>query len=171
MRAPAVSMAVIIRDNRNDWDRFIRSLQRIATEPKSVVTGVQEGSVKDGLSVAEYAATNEFGAVIQRATSKGPSRTVIPSRPFMRLYFDNNEPALHRFSQNAITQAVLGRVTMTQALTAIGLKTQDGIRKQIRKSGDYVPNAPATIKEKGSDKPLIDDAILLGSISFELRRN
>ena len=166
-------MSVVISDNRADWDRFIRGLQQVAHGPKAVVTGVQEGtSAEGGVSVADYAATNEFGATIRRTGENGPIRpTIIPERPFMRLYFDNNLEKIGRFSENALTQAMFGRVTVNQAFTAIGLFTQKGLRAQIRRSQDYVPNAPSTIKIKGSDKPLIDHAILLNNINFEIRRD
>lgn len=166
-------MTVLTSDNRADWDRFIRGLDEISKGPRSVVSGVQQGTkTGEGLDVAEYALTNEMGAIIRRHGKTGPQRpTVIPSRPFMRLYFDTNLDKIHRFSENAITKAMLGKVTSRMAFTAIGLYTQTGIKRQIRKSEDFTPNSEATIKAKGSDRPLIDHAILLNNISFELRRD
>lgn len=164
---------VNIKDNRAEWDRFIRGLHNISTGPRSVVTGIQQGTkTADGLDVAEYGLVNEMGAVIRRTGNNGPVRaTVIPSRPFMRMYFDNNLDKIDRFSENALTQVMFGRTTAQRAFTAIGLFTQTGIKSQIRRSGDYVPNSEATIKAKGSARPLIDHAILLNGISFELRRD
>lgn len=165
-------MTVRIKDNRRKWNQFLRGLMAVSNGPKAVVAGIQEGPTNDGVQVAEYAAANEFGAVIRRTSAAGPARaTVIPSRPFMRLYFDNGEKRLSRFSENALTQAMLGRVNPYQAFSAIGLEMQNGIRKQILKSGDYVPNAPLTVALKGSDKPLIDDSIMINSVSYEVRRD
>jgi len=166
-------MSVTTSDNRADWDKFIRGLQSLSTGPRAAVAGVQQGTTTgDGLDVAEYALTNEMGAVIKRTGKHGPVRPiVIPSRPFMRMYFDNNLAKIERFSENAITQAMLGRVSTRAAFTAIGLYTQTGIKRQIRKSEDFTPNAPSTIEAKGSERPLIDHAILLSNISFELRRD
>lgn len=165
-------MSTNIRDDRRQFDLFLRGLQQISHGPKAVVSGVQQGTKNaEGLDVAEYATVNEFGAVIRRVSDAGPIRAiVIPSRPFMRLYFDKNEKKIARFAENALTQAMLGKVGVTQAFTAIGLFTQNGIKGQIRRSSDFAPNAPSTIKAKGSARPLIDDAILLSNISFELRR-
>lgn len=168
------SMAVNIKDNRSDFDKFIKGLAAVSAGPKSVTAGVQQGTrTPEGIDVAGYAAVNEFGAVIRRKeTDKGPVRgTVIPSRPFMRFYFDRNESYLARFAENAITQAMLGRATPKMAFSAIGVKMQDGIKKQIKKSEDYVPNSVRTIKEKGSDRPLIDHAILLSNIQFQINRD
>jgi len=165
-------MGATIEDNDRLWQQFVNGLQQIARGPSTVVTGIQEG-VKNGkgLEVAQYAAVNEFGTVIRRTSASGPVRaTVIPARPFMRLYFDNNFDKIARFSENALTKAMQGKVSMHQALSAIGVYTQSGLRNQIKKSSDYVPNAPLTIKLKGSDKPLIEHAILLANVSFELRR-
>lgn len=168
-------MAVDITDRTDDWDRFVRGLHNLYSGPTAVVAGVQQGPQQDGIQVANYAGWNEFG--IQRESTftdaSGATRTrrtAVPARPFMRLYFDNHYEQLARFAENALTQAVLGRVTGQQAFTAIGVYNQDGIRKQIQRSEDYAPNAPATIAIKGSDKPLIDHAILLANISFEMRR-
>lgn len=165
-------MTARIDDNRREWDLFIRGLEQVAHGPKSVVTGVQQGTkTTEGLDVAEYATVNEFGAVIRRVSANGPIRPIIiPSRPFMRLYFDKNEAKISRFSENALTQAMLGKVGIRQAFTAIGLYTQNGLRSQIRRSSDFTPNAESTIKAKGSARPLIDHAILLSNINFELRR-
>lgn len=161
-------MAVTVNDNDRQWRQFLRGLQAVSTAPKSVVAGVQSGATgENGISVAEYAITNELGAIIKH---KRGGITRIPERPFMRLYFDNNRAALERFSENAISKAVLGQATPQMAFSAIGVYAQAGIRKQILKSSDYVPNSPVTVKIKGSSKPLIDHSILLNNITFELRR-
>lgn len=158
-------MAIVIEDRSDQWKRFVRGLGEFSRGPRSVVAGIQENASNNGKSVAEYATFNEMGGVIHR---NGKSYTV-PSRPFMRLYFESDKSYLERFSENAITQVLLGRATAAQAFSAIGLKMQQGIRDQILKSEDYVPNSPKTIALKGSDKPLIDHAILLNSITFALR--
>lgn len=158
-------MAIEIEDRSEEWKRFVRGLGEFARGARSVVAGIQEGATNEGKSVAQYAAFNEMGGTIHR----GGRSYNVPSRPFMRLYFESDKSYLERFSENAITQVLLGRATANQAFSAIGLKMQQGIREQILKSSDYVPNSPKTIALKGSDKPLIDDAILLNSITFELR--
>lgn len=162
-----------VSDDRREWDQFIRGLRQLQRGPKSVTTGVQNGSRSaDGVDVATYATINEMGTTIRRTGKNGPVRpTVIPSRPFMRLYFDKNLEKIGRFSENAIMQVMLGRANIRQSYTAIGLYVQDGIREQIKRSGDYAPNAPMTIRLKGSDKPLIDHAILLANITFQIRND
>lgn len=160
-------MAVTVRDNDKQWRDFVRGLEAISAAPKSVVTGIQEGATnEEGISVAGYAVANELGATIKH--KHGATR--IPSRPFMRLYFDNNRARIERFAENAITQAILGRATPQMAFNAIGVFTQAGIRKQILKSSDYTPNSPLTVKLKGSSKPLVDHSIMLNTVTFELRR-
>lgn len=165
-------MSVRIEDHRGEWDKFVRGMRDLARGPFDVVTGIQQGVTNaDGLDVATYATVNEFGAVIRRSAGEnGPTRpTVIPSRPFMRMYFDKNEQKIGVFAENALLRAMRGQTTLQQSFTAIGLYTQAGLRAQIRRSGDFVPNAPATVRMKGSDKPLIDHAILLNNISFAVR--
>ncbi len=160
-----------VSDDRREWDQFIRGLRQLQRGPKSVTTGVQNGSVSaEGVDVATYATVNEMGAVIRRNGKNGPMRpTIIPSRPFMRLYFDKNLEKIGRFSENAIMQTMLGRASIRQSYTAIGLYVQAGIRDQIHRAEDYVPNAPYTVYKKGSAHPLIDHAILLANITFLIR--
>ena len=56
-----------------------------------------------------------------------------------------------------------GSVSARGALDVMGLAVTGMIQEQIT-DGDYVPLAPATIKRKGSDKPLIDTGHMRQSI-------
>lgn len=146
-------VSVSIKDTRGGWDRLRRELAR--TGNKEVVTGIQNGEVNDGKSVAEYATYNEFGT---RKT---------PARPFMRTYFDNNTPRLERFSANGIAQVMSGRATFMQFLNAAGVEMVDGVKKSIN-GGNWTPNSPVTVALKGSSKPLIDTGVMLNSVTFAI---
>lgn len=147
-------MSVIIKDDRLNFDELTRALKDANRE---IVAGIQAGAVKDGLQVAEYATFNEFG------TSK------IPARPFMRGYIDNNLAQLTGFCRNGVTQITLGNTDFTTFANAVGLEMVNGIKKSIT-SGDWIPNAPETIKRKKSAKPLIDTARMLNSVTYAVRR-
>jgi hypothetical protein len=43
-----------------------------------------------------------------------------------------------------------------------------GIRDQITKDKPFVPNSDLTVDLKGSDVPLVDQGILLSSISYRV---
>ncbi|HBR6996794.1 TPA: hypothetical protein L9217_000767 [Klebsiella aerogenes] len=148
-------MSVKIVDDKRAWDRLVRELE--ATGDKEVVVGIQQGATNDGLQVAEYATWNEFG-----------TRT-IPSRPFMRSYFDSSIDDLTRFSARGIAMVISGRGTMNQFFNAAGVRMVNGVKKSIN-NGAWVPNSLVTIALKGSDKPLIDTGVMLNSVAFAIHK-
>ena len=44
-----------------------------------------------------------------------------------------------------------------------------GIVQKTIKEGSFVPNAPSTIRKKGSDKPLIDTGRLRQSVNYHIK--
>lgn len=148
-------MSVKIVDDKRAWDRLVRELE--ATGDKEVVVGIQQGATNDGLLIAEYATWNEFG-----------TRT-IPSRPFMRSYFDSSIDDLTRFSARGIAMVISGRGTMNQFFNAAGVRMVNGVKKSIN-NGAWVPNSPVTIALKGSDKPMIDTGVMLNSVTFAIHK-
>lgn len=147
-------MSVIIKDNRLLFDALRNEFKNA---DKEIVAGIQAGAIKDGLQVAEYATFNEFG------TSK------IPARPFMRGYIDNNLSQLTAFWRNGVTQVTLGNTDFTTFANAVGLEMVNGIKKSIT-GGDWIPNAPETIKRKNSAAPLIDSGVMRISVTYAVRR-
>jgi hypothetical protein len=59
-----------------------------------------------------------------------------------------------------------------QVLHALGLTAQNKVKQNITSGGDpvFAPNAPSTVARKGSDRPLIDKAQVLNSVSYVLRK-
>lgn len=148
-----------VTDNRRGMDELFRRLRELD----------QAGGVNVGLThavdgkVINYAADNEFG------TGR------IPSRPFMRQYYDHNVEKVNKFAQAQIKRFILtGTGSGEQTFTAVGLYVQKGIKNEIRTAyrnpGAYQPNAPATIAAKGSDHPLVDHGILHNTITMEIKR-
>ena len=74
---------------------------------------------------------------------------------------------LFRSSQMVAAQkdALLEGATAKDILNTIGLFQQDLIQTEIEQ-GDFVANAPATIKRKGSDKPLVDTGTMKNSVHY-----
>lgn len=148
-------MPVKIVDDKRAWDRLVRELE--ATGDKEVVVGIQQGATNDGLLVAEYATWNEFG-----------TRT-IPSRPFMRSYFDSSIDDLTRFSTRGIAMVISGRGTLNQFFNSAGERMVSGVKKNII-HGTWAPNSPVTIALKGSDKPLFDTGTMYKSVTFAIHK-
>ena len=96
----------------------------------------------------------------------------IPSRPFMRTYYDENLKKIGDFAANQFLRYfTTNQGSIDQVFSAIGLFVQNGIKNQIRTAKQWaVPNAPSTIRAKGSDKPLIDHGIMINNVTFDIRR-
>lgn len=108
----------------------------------------------NGGETAEIALYNELGT------------STIPARPFMKQALENGEAEINAF----ITEG-LGKVVdsgNTEAfLNLVGVKLVDMVQSEIE-DGSFTPNAPSTIRKKGSAHPLIDTATMKNSISFEI---
>ena len=152
---------------------------------------------ENGASVATVAAVNEYGGTILISEKKRtlyfkqgkngavgtrfvkksksnfaqdvivPEHTVtIPPRPFMRHTFETRK--------DEWVKELAGRLAAGEspkkALELVGTLMEDDIRAAINEpASDWKPaNAPATLKRKKSDRPLIDTSILLKSIDYEV---
>ena len=63
-----------------------------------------------------------------------------------------------------LPKVALGKMTAFDALDLVGIVAKTGIQQKI--SSIYSPpNSPATIRRKGSSKPLIDTGYMLASVS------
>lgn len=146
-----------VRDTDHGWDALRRRVRRAPRQ--RVVIGITNTAPG---GVATYATYNEFG------THDGAHP--IPSRPFMRSWYDGNYPQFANMAEKAVESAMFGQLTFSQALNRIGLYAQNGIKNNIRNAYKWAkPNAQMTIDRKGSDKPLIDHSILINSVTFDIR--
>lgn len=99
--------------------------------------------------VADVALWNEFG------TER------IPARPFLRTA---QNKAIER--GNRILQVRMEEnADVEQIAKDLGMMMQDEIKKQITR-GEFAPNAPSTIKRKGSSHPLIDTGNMRQSVHW-----
>lgn len=125
----------------------------------TVLVGVQAdaGAGADGTPIAEYAAYNEFGT------------KHIPSRPAMRTAFDENVGELVQATRSLKDAVLDGRMSADEAAGLLGELHQGHIKKKIA-SNMPPPNAPATVKAKGSSKTLIDQGNYLNAIKWKIER-
>jgi len=119
--------------------------------------------VGDGLLTIAIA--NEFGV---RTGKNG--NTVIPERSFIRSTYNKNiKKVARRFTQIAKSISN-GNYNVNKKLKLIGLEQEAAIKQTIVDLRSP-PNAPSTIKAKGSSNPLIDTGEMRNKISSELRKN
>jgi hypothetical protein len=111
---------------------------------------------KAGLSVAEYAAKNEFGT------------REIPQRSFMRTAFDENLALIEKAVAIQYGKVIDGDISLQAGLGIVGQVIVGLIQRKIR-AITFPPNSPATIARKGSSKPLIDFGQMVKSVTYAIR--
>lgn len=142
------------------WDRIVKmaSISRDSYVKVGVIgdeaKATREGGAIDNVQLAQI---HEFGA--------GP----IPERSFIRATFAQNKPAYMALLRAGIKAAYLGKADFLVTLRRIGLKMEADMKKRITTgAGIPPPLAPATIRRKGSSRPLVDTGQLVNSISSEV---
>ena len=152
-------MAATIKETDNGYKKLVEAVFGFA---KPVVTiGIHEkagsASLVNGKTLIDIANINEFGS----------DDGHVPSRSFVRAPFDAAEPELRRDLVGLMRDVLAGRSTKEQILNILGLKgvgaMQTAIANQIPP-----PNAPSTIRKKGSSTPLVDTGFLRSSITYEV---
>ena len=119
-----------------------------------VEVGFFEGiKYPNGLSVAENAIIQNYGS---------PSRG-IPPRPFFDDCLKKNESKWGK----KYSELIVNGMDSEQALNIIGELIKNDLRASIL-DGDWTPNAPSTVKKKGSSKPLVDTGTMLNSIHKQI---
>ena len=137
-----------------------KKLQKILKElaDKEVRIGFQQGKAteEDGTDICDIAAWNELGTVN------------MPSRPFLRMSVDDNSDKINSF-MSAQKRSIINGEPTDRILKKIGIFQKDLIQEKITE-GSFAPNAPSTIKAKGSSKPLIDTGRMRQSVNFEIKQ-
>lgn len=124
---------------------------------KTVVAGVLQnaGETADGTSLVDVAVYNEYGT---RST---------PARPFLRIASIQNARKWQDHAETAALAVMDGKVQPERALEIVGNDVVGDIQKVIG-SSSLAANAPATIRRKKSDAPLIDTGLLRQSVDFRV---
>ncbi len=138
--------------------KFFRELKKLSE--KQVRVGLKRGKKgknHDGspsqTNLVDIALYNELGT------------STIPSRPFLAQTATIRKREIIDLAVSHATNVVLGKQTAQKAFREIGKSTKKAIQDQIDQ-GQFVPNAPSTIKKKGHDHPLVDTGTMKKSISY-----
>lgn len=146
------------------WRRI--SSQALGLNGRAVKVGIRAGPVNDGVQIVDYAIWNEYGT-----EPNPPHHPGIPARPFMRRTADEQEKAVGAFAQRLAAQVIDGTMKPDALLDALGLWFKSKVQATIRSAYRWAaPNAPATIRRKGSSKPLIDTGALINAVDYEKTR-
>lgn len=147
---------VNISDLTPEGKRYFANLKKLAE--MEVVAGFQAdgGSYGGGASVAEVAAYNELGS------------STTPARPFMKQSFEKHEAELKAACER-VNQVLSRGGSLEDALNQLGVTVKALIQEEIVE-GEFEPNAPSTIKKKGSEQPLIDTGTMRQSVTYVVRK-
>jgi hypothetical protein len=124
-----------------------------------VRVGFQHGKEKDkdtGADIADVAMWNELGTVHS------------PPRPFLRQSVDNNASRITAMCKAQLQRIIKGEATAEEVLKQIGMMQKAFVQDTIS-SGQFTPNAPATVEKKDSDQPLIDTGHMMQSVDFVIQ--
>ena len=138
-----------------------KKLQRLLREAgKGGVSGVKVGffstaRYEDGTPVAAVAAWNEFGT------------ETIPERPFFRNALAESERGVSNILAKGIDTKKM--VVDERLAGRVGEYVQGKIRDSITALKEP-PNAPETVRRKGSSDPLMDTGTLRNSVAWEVEQ-
>jgi hypothetical protein len=156
----------VTRGGHTDTDMGLNNILKEIDKLKncSVKVGVTQDKgaamTEDGVTVATYAAYNEFGV-------RKHGKQVIPSRPFIRGWIDSKREQLAKRIEKLYGQVSDGKMFAEIAIRELGQFGESGIKSFIR-NGPFEPNADSTVRAKGSSRPLIDTGTLRNSIRYEI---
>ncbi len=123
------------------------------------VEGAASGQAR-GITVAQLASILEFG------TEDGH----IPPRPALGSTFDRMHGELVEMGKKLIKAALDGKITVSKGLNILGAKLANEVKKSITAgAGVPPPNAPSTIRQKGSSRPWVDTGRTVGAITWQVQ--
>lgn len=143
------------------FNKILRELRALARSEVAVGIIGSEATTKhpdSDLTLAEVAAVNEYGSEDGH----------VPERPAHRNCADDNQSEITKNTQAAIS-AVLSGAKAQAVMDRIGV-WYTGKVKQAIADFDSPPNAPATIRAKGANNPLIDTGRTRNSVTHVVRK-
>ncbi len=92
-----------------------------------------------------------------------------PPRPVLEPAIDNSKEQVAELMKDTVNVALKGD-NISPALNQVGMQGQNIVRKWFTDPNNkWAPNAPSTIKAKGSENPLIDKGSLRKSITYIIK--
>lgn len=95
----------------------------------------------------------------------------IPPRSFLRMPLETQQNKLIEiFEDHPEVKKAIAEGNTKYALKIIGFYGEQIVKDAFRSSGfgQWKPNAPATVRKKGSSRPLIDTGKLIASVSSDV---
>lgn len=144
------------------WNKIVEELEKEKDAYVKVGVLSTAGQYEEGgsVTIADVATFNEYGT------------KDIPSRPFMKQAFDNNQKEVNGFIDKQYDRVLTGKQSVKDGLGKVGVFFEGKVRKTFSQ-GEFTPNKPATIRAKTvrgkkGTTPLVDSGRLRQSISSEV---
>nr|DAX86140.1 MAG TPA: virion morphogenesis protein [Caudoviricetes sp.] len=146
-------MSVEVKLIDHGFDNIIR--QALKLDGKGVKVGIRRGKGShDGTDMLDIAVYNHFGTA------------TIPARPFVSDCAEKNAGQIQEAQKRLVYRVYQGSLSADGALAELGAWYVN-VQKGHILHGGWTPNAPATIKRKGSNKPLVDTGQLVNTVDWE----
>lgn len=146
-------MSVEVKLIDHGFDNIIR--QALKLDGKGVKVGIRRGKGShDGTDMLDIAVYNHFGTA------------TIPARPFVSDCAEKNAGQIQEAQKRLVYRVYQGGLSADGALAELGAWYVN-VQKGHILHGGWTPNAPATIKRKGSNKPLVDTGQLVNTVDWE----
>lgn len=129
--------------------------------------GVRPKEVRDEMQPEIDKGTKYSIALQLYLRSHGSFSYQTPARPIIEPAIENSKSGIAKRLGVAASAAMNDEDT-DRPLEDVGLYAQSKVKGYFLHN-DWVPNAPSTIKKKGSDKPLIDTGALRQAVTFVIR--
>lgn len=154
-------MSVQLKDIDKGWAKTVRAMRNDSSHVAVGVHGAPASAPHKGgaASVVDIATVHEFGN----------EKRKIPQRSFIRSTVDAERDAIARLMHREAADILTGKQTMPGALNRSGLMISGFVKKRIA-AGIKPDLKEATIRRKGSSKPLIDSGQLRNAVTHEVRR-
>jgi len=155
------------------------SESRIVANQSHLARGIKSNNiqiklyVKDqahysGYSTRELAKMHSEGFSINVRRPNGKTRIIdVPARPFMREFFEANKQELAHTIGERVTTALLTSDNLDPLVESLQDYVLSMFQLWAHSGGITPPNAPFTIKRKGSENALIDKGFLLAAVDTE----
>lgn len=147
----------VIRDTKGaGLDALIKRLGKSGRVLVGVPSGA--GAEENGVSLAQVGAMVDFGT------------KDMPERPFLRNGVREALPQVSRVARGDLSDVARGTKTLDIALERAGAIGAGSVKKYMVGS-NFAPNAPSTIKRKGSSQPTVDEGQLRQAVTSVLEKN
>lgn len=161
-------MSFKIRKGDSEVSGDFSKLEKLAAElDKSYyvdigILGESSESPEGDLTLAGIGAVHEFGT--DRA-GRGNS-VVIPERSFIRMPLETGQEAIED-EISKVAEDKIKSLDIEGLFKLIGIAGEARCKEAFESQGfgTWPPNAPSTIEQKGSSKPLIDEGLLKDGIT------